>query len=343
MTGDEKFTALLKAYLDKNASDAESTDLMGMIKSGGYDHLLKQYIDNVMYDNRTAKNFDDSRAGEILQSILNAEKQTDNLIPLRRTPLKPARWFAAAAAVLILGVCIWMLIPDKKNNPEAIAKNETKHALPGLGKQDKKYLHLEDGSTVLLNEGSHIDYPAEFSGATREITLTGEAYFDIHHDSERPFIVHTGQVSTTVLGTAFNIRAYPGQQSVTVTVTRGKVKVSEFNKMIGIITPNESISVDMQRNTFRQETVNAEQVMEWKKKYLVLDDISFEDAAVLIESKYHVKISFVKEALKQCHISATFMNNESLEQVLTVLTGVINATYKLQPNDQVIIGGEGCK
>ena len=87
------------------------------------------------------------------------------------------------------------------------------------------------------------------------------------------------------MGTAFNIKAYPNQKSVTVTVTRGKVKVSDNNKTVGVITPNESISVNMENRSFKQETVNAEDVVEWKKQCLVLDDISFENAAVLIEAK----------------------------------------------------------
>jgi ferric-dicitrate binding protein FerR (iron transport regulator) len=155
--------------------------------------------------------------------------------------------------------------------------------------------------------------------------------------------VHTGKVKTTVLGTAFNIKAYPGQKEIVVTVTRGKVKVSDDTKTMGIITPNESIAVNVQNNEFTQQHVNAEAVVEWKKQYLVFDDIAMEDAAVLIASKYHVDILFAKESLKACRISASFLDNENLEQVLTVVTAVVNARYAIQPNDQIIISGEGCK
>ena len=207
----------------------------------------------------------------------------------------------------------------------------------------KRYIRLQDGSTVLLNEGSQLDYPAGFANNKREVTLSGEAYFDIRPDAKRPFIVHTGKINTTVLGTAFNIKAYPEQKQITVTVTRGKVKVGDNKKTFGVIVPNESIAVNTEINSFRLERVNADEALTWKKQYLVLDDISLEEAAVLIGNRYHVNISFSKEALENCRISATFLNNENLEQVLTVVTGVVDADYTLQPNDEVIISGEGCE
>ena len=343
MTGNVKFIELLEAYMAGNATPGEYLELMRLIKSGNYDDLLKQRIDDSMSDDNSVVNLDDGRAQELLDRILNSEKQTAKLIPLMKPERKYRRWYAVAAAVLIVALAIWGLMPGKKELGTRLAKNNIKTLQPVADSKEKKYVRLQDGSTVLLNEGSHLEYPDTFSADTREITLTGEAYFDIRHDATRPFIVHTGNVSTTVLGTAFNIKAYPGQKEVTVTVTRGKVKVSDDKKTIGVITPNESIAVNLGNKSYKQEKVNAEEVVEWKKQYLVLDDISLEDAAVLIDSKYHVNISFSKEALKQCRISATFLDNENLEQVLTVVTSVVDAAYTIQPNDQVIIRGEGCR
>src|SRR5690606_2603405 len=88
----------------------------------------------------------------------------------------------------------------------------TVHAEFGNSKVTKlahQLLLLPDGSTVLLNNNSSLDFPQQFTGDTREVILKGEAYFDIKPDASRPFIIHTGKVKTRVLGTAFNIRAYP--------------------------------------------------------------------------------------------------------------------------------------
>lgn len=343
MNNSEKFIELLQAHLAGKATPEEYNSLMQMIKSGQYDNLLKQRIgDSLLHDQPTA-NMDVNRAQDILYRILNSEKQTAKLIPVNR-PLRRRYWYvAAAAAMVIITLTIWGLAIKNNTKQSPVAATEKKVLDPAPQTNGKRYIRLHDGSTVLLNEGSQLDYPSEFANDKREVSLTGEAYFDIKSDPQRPFIVHTGKVNTTVLGTAFNIKAYPDQKQITVTVTRGKVKVGDNKKTFGVIIPNESIAVNTTINTYKLEKVNAEDAVEWKKQYLVLDDISLEEAAVLIDNRYHVNISFSKEELKNCRISATFLNNESLEQVLTVVAGVINAAYSLQPNDQVIFTGEGCK
>lgn len=343
MTDKVKFIELLEAYLGGNALPAEQQELMRLIKSGGFDDLLKQTIDDSLFQSSTTINVDDDRAQELLYKILNSEKYTAKLIPLAKPVRKIPSWYTVAAAIVVVGLAIWFFIPGKNEPGAQLAKNDTNSLQPVSDARGKKYIRLQDGSTVLMNEGSHLEYPDNFGANTREVILTGEAYFDIRHDAARPFIVHTDKVSTTVLGTAFNVKAYPEQKEITVTVTRGKVKVSDDKKTFGVITPNESIAVNRDNKTYRQERVNAEDAVEWKKQYLVLDNISLEDAAILINAKYHVAISFSNEALRQCRISATFLNNETLEQVLSVVAGVVGADYSLQPNDQAIISGEGCK
>lgn len=342
MKDNENFIELLQVYLSGKATSAEYNELMRMIKSGNYDDLLKQRIDDSLLHDKPAFDLDINRSQDLLYRILNSEKQTAKLIPVNRPVLRYRRWYVAAAALLIITLTIWGLVSMTTNPGSPIAKTEKKVLEPAPQTNGKRYIRLQDGSTALLNEGSKLDYPPDFANDKREVSLTGEAYFDIRPDAKRPFIVHTGKINTTVLGTAFNIKAYPEQKQVTVTVTRGKVKVGDNKKTFGVIVPNESIAVNTEINSFRLERVNADEALGWKKQYLVLDDISLEEAAVLIGNRYHVNISFSKEALENCRISATFLNNENLEQVLTVVTGVVDADYTLQPNDEVIISGEGC-
>ena len=343
MNGKEKFIELLQAYLSGKASSAAYNELMRMIKSGNYDDLLKQRIDNSLLHDKSIVDLDVNRAQDLLYRILNSEKQTAKLIPVSRPERRYRHWYAAAAALLIITLAIWRLVASTHNPESPVAKTEKKILEPAPETNGKRYIRLQDGSTVLLNEGSQLDYPADFANDKREVALSGEAYFDIRPDAKRPFIVHTGKVNTTVLGTAFNIKAYPEQKQVTVTVTRGKVKVGDNKKTFGVIVPNESIAVNTEINSFKLERVNADEALSWKKQYLVLDDISLEEAAILISNRYHVNISFSRKALENCRISATFLNNENLEQVLTVVTGVVDADYTLQPNDEVIISGEGCE
>jgi len=245
-----------------------------------------------------------------------------------------------AAAVLLLILTGWWLWYKKADKTLARAENRLVEKQVDTGKG--KFMRLPDGSVVLLNHGSRLDYGGAFNIKTREVVLTGEAYFDIRQDDKRPFIVHAGRVNTTVLGTAFNIRAYPGQPEVVVTVTRGKVKVSDHKKTYGILTSNQQIAVSMDTEGFSREEVNAESIVAWKKDYLILDAISLEEASRLIGDKYHIHLLLANDEMKKCQISATFLSHESLEQVLNVVCGVLGATYTMQPNDQVVINGKGC-
>ncbi|CAN5652092.1 hypothetical protein BH11BAC3_BH11BAC3_25430 [soil metagenome] len=339
MANDKKFTELLDAYMAGTTNPEEVAELMWLIKTGSWDDLLRLRIDEALLSANNKTEFDETVSQQILSNIIKNEKPPIQLAAVDGGR-KKWKWMAAAAVgVLLLSTAGWLIINKKTTGPELAL--EAPKPVPDT-KKNKKYIHLADGSTVLLNEGSQLEYPDKFVGKTREVTLTGEGYFDIYHDESMPFIVHTGKVSTTVLGTAFNIKAYPGQKEIMVTVTRGKVKVSNDENTLGVITPNESISVNTSTLSFHQQKVNAEEEVAWKKQYLVLDDISLGDAAVLIDARYHVSISFSKEALKTCRISATFLDNETLEQVLSVVTGVVNARYVSQPNDQIIISGEGC-
>jgi ferric-dicitrate binding protein FerR (iron transport regulator) len=89
---------------------------------------------------------------------------------------------------------------------------------------------------VWLNAASSLEFPDKFSGSKREVYLTGEAFFDVKHSDKSPFLIHTKNITTTVVGTAFNIKAYVNQKVIIVSVSRGKVKVSRDDQLIATLT-----------------------------------------------------------------------------------------------------------
>jgi ferric-dicitrate binding protein FerR (iron transport regulator) len=333
-TDESRFLALLEKHLERSATPEEAAHLLQMIKSGLYDKLLKQKIDHALVERPVDRDITVEAAHRVLYNILSSEERTARLIPPAR-PLIPLRIWVPAAAILLL-LTGWWLWPSSTPNP--LARTELKASTPSdTGKG--KYVRLPDGSTVLLNGNSKLEYGAGFNKDKREVTLTGEGYFDIHNDDKKPFIVHARGVSTTVLGTAFNIRAWPGQLDVVVTVTRGKVKVSDKARSYGILLSNQQLAVNTETNDFSNTRVDARTVTAWKNDYLVLDDISMAGAARLIEDKYHVHVVLASDKLKDCHVAATFLAHESLEQVLKVVSAIVGGAYTIQPNDQVIISG----
>jgi transmembrane sensor len=245
---------------------------------------------------------------------------------------------AAVAAITLLFSTLFIAWPILK---EDFAVSElTSVTTPN---NEKKLIVLSDNSRVWANAGTTIKYSKEFDDEKREVWLTGEAYFDIHHDTRHPFIIYTGKLVTTVLGTAFNIKEDKKQHTIAVTVTRGKVSVANSNRILGILSPNQQITFNTDKNKGIQQTVDARQIIAWKQNDLHFEDVSFAAAAKQLEQYFGVNISFANEKLKTCRFTGTSIKGENIEKILKVICEFNNAIYKMDANGDIIIYGEGCE
>jgi ferric-dicitrate binding protein FerR (iron transport regulator) len=262
-----------------------------------------------------------------------------NGLPLEENVRKLYSWrsvaaVAAALALFFIGYLQWPAIQNRLH-PATL----TALTVP-LGQ--KQQLTLADGSKVWVNAGSELKYPKTFNGKTREVYLTGEAYFDIQHDAARTFIIHTGKVATTVLGTAFNIREDRSAHTIQVTVTRGKVSVANGDKLLGVITPNQQISFNTLNQATVKQEVDAVQVVAWQKIDLKFEDVTFAEAAQRLEKRFNVKISFANDKLKNCRFTGASLNGDQLEKVLKAICDFNNASYQTRSDGNIIINGPGC-
>jgi ferric-dicitrate binding protein FerR (iron transport regulator) len=274
-------------------------------------------------------------AKELYEDLAHIAKGLPLYVPSKKRSLRPR--FAAAAAVLILFLSIYLLWPAKQSLSHA---DLTEVKVPG---SLKKQIRLADGSQVWINSGSSLSYPLSFKGNTREVSLSGEAYFDISHDPNKPFIIHTGELTTTVLGTAFDIKEDKKLHTVIITVTRGKVSVSRGNRNLGILTPNEQISFNTVSRRAIKRAVDAQQAIAWQKIDLQFDNTSFEDAAKQLEQRYQVKIRFANEKVKNCHFTGASLIGESLDKLLKTMCDFNQATYHVQADGSILIDGQGCE
>ncbi len=254
-------------------------------------------------------------------------------------PRRKVLWrsIAAIAAVLALFFAIYLLWPALQNR-----LNPAQLTVLKVPSNQKKYIILADGSKIWINSLSELKYPKVFNDKTREVYLSGEAYFDIRHDASRPFIIHTGKVVTTVLGTAFNIKEDDLQNTVVVTVTRGKVSVANEDEPLGVITPNQQISFNTVNKQHTQKNVDANQVIAWQENDIHFDDITFADAAMQLEQRFKVKISFANEKIKNCRFTGTALKEENLDKILKVICTFNKATYQTKADGSIIIDGPGC-
>jgi ferric-dicitrate binding protein FerR (iron transport regulator) len=339
MNVEERFSEMWQDYIANKLPPDKYSEFMEQVKRGDYDEMIKQYIHELLCSGEEELELAPERVHELLVKVQLSEQQASRLVSF--TYRSKRKWYIAAAACLLVmisvsGLFFWR---SKETREPGISKTETVLPEPVVNQTGKKFIKLPDGSSVILNKGSRLDYPDTFNGSKREVSLSGEGYFDIKRNPLKPFIVHTGSISTTVLGTAFNIEAYHNENKIVVTVTRGKVEVSNSRKTFGIIYPNQQLSVNTENDIASQSQVDAQSVVAWKERFLIFDGIALEDAVAVIGYKYHVTITISNEKLKKCRISATFLNNESLEQMLTVICGTVSASFEKQPDDQIIISG----
>ncbi|MEP7319184.1 MAG: FecR domain-containing protein, partial [Panacibacter sp.] len=182
----------------------------------------------------------------ILQ-LARQESATEKEDALKVVPLKKKYRYlfgiSSAAALLIIALSVWMLNRDKTGN--VATTPSLQNLVTENGSRTRTI--LPDGSNVWLNAGSHISFSENFTGSTREVTLDGEAYFDVVKQPQRPFIVHVSGYDIRVLGTAFNVKSYPDDKTIETTLLRGLVQVTKHGiekQQPVFLHPNEKLIVD---------------------------------------------------------------------------------------------------
>jgi len=262
--------------------------------------------------------------------------------------------FGSIAAVLLLVIATWLY---SSNNKTATTKNaaSTQNLVAENGSRTRTI--LPDGSAVWLNAGSHISFKEDFSGATREVTLDGEAYFDFVKQTQRSFIVHVSGYDILVLDTAFNVKSYATDKTVETTLIRGLVQVTKqgaAKQQPILLHPNEKLIVDKvaadaaanlpDTNIPEANTVNPDfkitplntsaqekEIIEtaWVYNRLEFRGESFTGLAEKMERWYNVKIVFDNEAVKQLNFNGSF-ENETVEQALTALKTATPFSFSIE-------------
>ena len=210
----------------------------------------------------------------------------------------------------------------------------------------QKQCTLADGTTILLNSGTKITYPSKFKDSTRVVTLDGEAYFSVASDAAKPFIVKTSNLSVKVLGTKFNISAYPTNDRTIATLNSGKIQVdiqSGKTDSKYILKPNQEIVFNKIDDSILINIVTGKN-RSWKDGSLVFQDATFNDIVNTIERRYGVTIDYSKQAFLDTPYTIKFIHNESIEDVLNVLQDVVGGfEYKKEKSKITIMKKGGSK
>lgn len=341
-----RLTLLFQKYTDRTCTQAEYAELMLLIGDGQQDQELDLLMTEAWAHHVNGPELDKNSADRLFDKVLQAVDQEKNTVQIRASyPWKSWPVWAAASVLLAL-LAFWFYRPSNQSLRGTEQARETsapaKSMVNLVAVDEHRKIKLPDGSVVILNNASTIEFPSDFSGHTREVMLKGEGYFDIKHDAQKPFIVHTGKISTTVLGTAFNIKAYDKENDVVVTVTRGKVLVKNEDKTLGILVPDQQIVFNKNGMKSSLNPVTASKMVEWQEKDLYFDDVTMDNAAAQLARRFNVKIKFLNEESRNCRFTATFLKGESLDEILQVIASFNHINYQKNAGE-IVLSGKGCK
>lgn len=242
--------------------------------------------------------FSADRDFSTLQSKIHHEAKAGTF-GLRRTWMRVVA--IVALALMVGSAVLWMNQSDRLQAREELAVADNY----GLTK-----VTLPDGSIVTLNYGSHLDYPDQFEGNTREVSLEGEAFFEVQRNPEKPFIIRAGRANIQVLGTSFNVNTFPKTGEVSVVVQTGKVQVYANDVKSAdsdvILTPGERGVLSGNAPAFTKELNPDPNFLAWKTHSFIFDKTSLEDVIQQLNNVYRVQIATADPAMEQLLLTARF-------------------------------------
>ena len=267
---------------------------------------------------------------------------------------------AAAVTIIFLAGALtsyFKLKPniDRAEEITALAVSEYKMA---VSRGSKSTIALPDGSIVTLNAASKITYAADYGFSSREVSLEGEAYFDVIKNPEKPFTVHTSHIDIQAFGTTFNVKAYPDDPTIEATLEKGKLVVNSrndnslnvsLNPMQNVVYYKDEQSALTKENATKKETaendatqpqrdiypvqindaVNIKLYTSWKDAEWLIESKTLGELASPLERRYNIRILFDSDNLKNFRFSGT-IRNETIEQMLNVLAITAPMKYTVE-------------
>jgi len=240
-------------------------------------------------------------------------------------------WVYRIAAMLVLGFAIWSIHtlfftpPDSRNAYHSNSQNEM--------------LLLSDGSKVWLNKNSTLNYPTHFEGKDREVELEGEAFFEIEKNEKHPFIIHSQNTTTKVLGTSFLVKSYPNTDFVKVSVKTGIVLFQSKNSKIKL-TPGEEGTFDKQNDRLYKTTADLNDPA-WHTHEFRFDKTSLKDVLNYLHQVYGKEIFVTSPLVLKCRFTGSY-RDENLDKILNDIALTLQLTIN-RDNNKITLYGDGCQ
>ena len=315
---------LLFRYLTEQISDKEKEDVEQWRSSSEENQKIVEQLYFILQlgDKLNVMNLADKE-----NALLNLKRRIDNQNKLSRRRFF-IRNLQRVAAILFLPMVLlsaWLLL---NKNESQVTQYVDIYANPGVVTS----VDLPDGSKVWLNGGSYLRYPVIFKSDFREVYITGQGYFEVAHNPEKPFWVMVDErFSLEVLGTSFNLSAFGYEDIIETTLVEGSVSLnlSQGDKIIQqIIKPNEKIIYSKDLQTYKVSVVDPVYDIAWKNHQIMFKNHSMEDVIRVLERYYNMRFDVKDSKVLEAEITGNF-GNEQLVQVLECLKIASGIKYKI--------------
>ena len=324
---------LMAKYLGDEASDSERNEVETWAGQSAENLSQLNSIREIMEKSKLfyqSRRFDPASAWEKIRPELKKESVVIPMESLRKPVWHQIPLLRVAASLLValmLGTAgFYIGFRQKKATIfTEIVSNQL---------QVPEEVLLPDGTMVTLNNHSRLTYPKQFTGESREVTITGEAFFEVQPDASRPFIISAGNARIKVLGTSFNVMARPGNETVEVVVRTGKVEVTSHtanpagrqqvkNSSNLILTPGDKGVLYNTSNQLVKSTNDDPNIIAWKTHELIFNQSKLKDVILDLEKVYHTEIQLSDPDLNDLVYTAHF-DNQSIDFILEVIRLTFN-------------------
>lgn len=369
----QRIYELIARKLSGEASKAELDELHNYLQENGNDQYIYDVLSSYWQQHPDLYHEEVNDEEERFQRILHASPLPE-ITPLTTAPpiegkrISIRRWLSYAAVIIALAgtsFFIYWYSKGNSNTPaDVLAGNKPiSEVVARPGSRSK--LVLPDGSQVWLNAESRITYHHDFNSDKREVNLEGEAFFDVTHNEQRPFIVHTSGIDIKVLGTAFNVKSYASDETIETTLLRGSIEVVKKNDPAApkvILRPHEKLVFNKEElrdpdviNTSkpvrsaamtqqpgiavtmlpknRPDSIIKE--TSWLYNKLNFDGDSFEELAIKMERWYDVQITIDNDRLRHYRLKGSF-ENETIRQAFEALRIITPFEYEIEGGKVIV-------
>jgi transmembrane sensor len=326
---EEEFNRLVDKYLAGNATPLE-------------ERIINDFFSTQESKANLPHN---ERSDEMWAAVENRIKNSRDLrySSSGHTKSKRKKWVTVSLITsIVFALSAWYILNHGKPSTPGVQMLTTTST-----RGQKFTITMNDGSKVYLNSSSTLSYPATFPSDKREVFLEGEAFFEVTRNENRPFLIHSGNITTKVLGTSFNVNAFDAN-NISVSVATGKVQVdidsasrTTSNPSNSVVLLPEQQAIYHKQNGLTTASIDIERFIAWKNNTLRFEDASLQEVAVVLERWYNVTIEFGDPGIKKCRINGQY-KDQTLNSVLESIQYMYKINYAFSEGNKLRLYGKGC-